>query len=62
VTEIVFLVEEEPAGGYSARALGESIVTQAEDLEQWRESIRDAVRCHFGSDARPEIVGERLWG
>ena len=27
MTEIVFLVEEDPEGGYCARALGESIFT-----------------------------------
>ena len=31
----------------TARALGESIFTQAEDLENLKETIRDAVNCHF---------------
>ena len=31
-TEIIFLVEYDPEGGYTARALSESIFTQAEDL------------------------------
>ncbi len=31
-TEIVFLIEEDPEGGYTAKALGESIFTQAEDM------------------------------
>jgi hypothetical protein len=45
--EIIFEVTEEPEGGYCARALGESIVTQAEDLEALKEAVRDAVICHF---------------
>ena len=47
MTEILFVVEEDPEGGYRARAVGESIVTQADDMSQLREMVRDAVRCHF---------------
>lgn len=47
MAEIVFLVEDDPDGGYNARALGESIFTQADDMETLREMVRDAVHCHF---------------
>jgi predicted RNase H-like HicB family nuclease len=47
MTEIIFLVTEAPEGGYSARALGQSILTQAETLDELRQNIRDAVACHF---------------
>jgi hypothetical protein len=43
LTELVFLIEDAPEGGYVARALGASIVTEADDLPALRESIRDAV-------------------
>ena len=57
MTEIVFLVEEDPEGGYTARALGEPIFTQAENLEELQGQVRDAVRCHFGeSDALPKAI------
>ena len=57
MSEIVFLVEEDPEGGYTARALGEAIFTQAESLEGLRDSVRDAVRCHFDdSAARPAVI------
>ena len=57
MTEIVFLVEEDPEGGYAARALGESIFTQADDLPALRENVLDAVRCHFpDADQRPKMV------
>ncbi len=57
MTEIVFLVEEDPEGGYTARALGESIFTQAPDLANLREMVRDAVRCHFPDEkARPKAI------
>ena len=61
VSEIIFVVEEAPEGGYSARAVGESIFTQAEDLALLQESVRDAVRCHFdeGKAPRPVIAGVR---
>lgn len=45
--EIIFLVEEAPEGGYTARALGEAIFTEADDLTQLHERARDAVLCHF---------------
>ena len=48
MSEIVFLVEEDSEGGYTARALGEAIFTQADDMPALRENVRDAVRCHFG--------------
>jgi len=57
MTEIVFVVEEDPEEGYNARALGESIFTQADSLEALREMIRDAVRCHFSEEEnRPQII------
>lgn len=57
MSEIVFLVEEDPAGGFDARALSESIFTQADDLDTLRAKIRDAVRCHFPDEAeRPKAI------
>lgn len=56
MSEIVFLVEEALEGGYSARALGESIFTQAETIEALREFVRDAVRCHFDEGQGPAVI------
>jgi hypothetical protein len=57
MTEIVFLVEDDPNSGYTARALGESIFTQAEDMESLREMVRDAVHCHFSAQQnRPKVI------
>ena len=47
LTEIVFLVEDDPDGGYTAKALGEAIFTEAQDLESLRIMVKDAVNCHF---------------
>ena len=56
-TEIVFVVEEDPDGGLTARAVGASIFTEAQDIEGLREAVRDAVRCHFDDEAtRPRII------
>lgn len=55
-TEIIFAVEESPEGGYEARALGHSIYTQAATLEELKEMLRDAVRCHFEEATRPRVI------
>jgi hypothetical protein len=39
--ELIFVVENAPEGGYTARALGESIFTEADDLP----ALRDVSRC-----------------
>ena len=56
MTEIVFIVEDAPEGGYLARAVGESSVTEADSAEQLRDMIRDAVRCHFDEGVRPRAI------
>ena len=45
--ELVFIVEDADEGGYTAKALGASIFTEADTIDLLREQIRDAVRCHF---------------
>ncbi|MDP3041933.1 MAG: 2-oxoisovalerate dehydrogenase [Candidatus Omnitrophota bacterium] len=55
--ELVFIVEEAPDGGYIAKALGVSIITEADDLEALRPRVLDAVRCHFAEEKqRPRII------
>lgn len=57
MTEIVFLVEDDPEGGYSARALGVSIFTEADDLPALRKNVLDAVRCHYpAEEGGPKVV------
>jgi hypothetical protein len=46
-SQITFVVEESPEGGYEAHALGYSIFTQADSMDELHEMVRDAVRCHF---------------
>lgn len=54
--ELIFLVEESLDGGYEARALGTSIYTEAESIEELRDAIRDAVKCHFEEDKTPRVI------
>ena len=56
MNEIIFVVEEAPEGGYTARALGESIFTEADDLPQLRQMIRDAVQCHFDEGHTRKVI------
>ena len=54
--EIIFIVEEAPEGGYSARALGHSIFTEADTFSELKVQVRDAVKCHFGDEAAPAVI------
>ena len=56
MNEIIFLVEEAPEGGYTARALGASIFTEADDVAAMEENVRDAVRCHFDEGSLPQVI------
>ena len=47
MSEITFIVTEEPDGGFVASAVCHRIYTQADNLEELHETVRDAVRCHF---------------
>jgi predicted RNase H-like HicB family nuclease len=54
--EIIFLVEEDPEGGFFAKALKYAIFTQAESVEELKTMIQDAVRCHFAEMEKPPII------
>jgi len=54
--EIIFLVEESMDGGYEAKALGYSIFSEAETLEELRTAIKDAVKCHFKDTEAPHVI------
>jgi len=56
MNEIIFLIEEAPEGGYSARALGHSIFTEAESMDALRDQVRDAVKCHFEEGQAPKVI------
>ena len=56
MSEIIFIVEESKEGGFEARALDYSIYTEAEDIESLKESVKDAVLCHFDKENIPKII------
>jgi hypothetical protein len=54
--ELIFVVEDAPEGGYTARALGASIFTEADTVAELHVQVRDAVRCHFEQGQAPKII------
>ena len=57
MTEIMFHVEKDPDGGYTARAVGQSIFTEAETLQELKANVREAVLCHFEDEhERPKMI------
>lgn len=53
--EIIFIVEESVEGGFEARALGESIFTEGETMDELKQNIKESIHCHFEEDI-PKIV------
>ena len=56
MNEIIFLIEEAGEGGFTARALGESIFTEADTLDALRQKVREAVNCHFDEGKAPKVI------
>jgi hypothetical protein len=56
VGELIFIVQEAPEGGYTARALNASIFTEADTLAELHDQVRDAVRCHYEEGQAPKII------
>jgi len=56
MNEIIFLIEESPEGGYEAKALGHSIFTEADSMDELKVMIKDAVKCHFEIAEMPKMI------
>ena len=56
MSEIIFIIENADEGGYIAKALGYSIITEAETFDELKENIKDAIKCHFDEKDLPHIV------
>lgn len=56
MNEIIFIVEDAPEGGFIARAVGQSIFTQAADWFELEENIIVAVEIHFEEGAAPKRI------
>ena len=42
-----FMIHKAEEGGYYAEAVGYSIYSQGESIDETVANIRDAVKCHF---------------
>jgi predicted RNase H-like HicB family nuclease len=61
-TEITFIFQESPEGGYDARAIGHSIFTQANTMVELEANVKDAVACHFGEKIPlPKEIEDLFW-
>ena len=56
INEIIFVVEDAAEGGYIARAVGESIFVEADNIKQLHACTRDAVMCHFDEGKAPQLI------
>jgi predicted RNase H-like HicB family nuclease len=55
--EIFFLITQTHDGSYTARAMGESIFTEGESIEELKRHILEALDCHFDNPAdKPHIA------
>jgi len=58
--EIIFTVSEPSDGGYEAQAVGYSIFTQSDSYDEFAETLRDAVKCHFDEGEMPALIRMQL--
>ena len=56
MNEIIFLVEDASEGGFTARALGHSIYTDADTIAELHANVREAISCHFDPAEKPSII------
>jgi hypothetical protein len=55
--ELTFEIRDAEEGGYYARALGQSIFTQADTWDELRANVLEAVSLHYeDTAARPQLV------
>jgi len=55
-SEIVFEVSQEPDGGFVAECLTESIFTQADNWEELRRNVREAVAASYFDHPQPPVA------
>ena len=52
---IQFAIHPSEEGGYTAEAIGFSIYTQGETVDETLRNIREAVECHFFEDNQERV-------
>lgn len=56
MNEILFVVEEAPEGGYTAKTVGSAIFTEAGTINELKQMVKDAVFCHFENEELPKQI------
>jgi hypothetical protein len=57
MNEIIFIACKDIESGYTAKALGYSIFTEDDTIEELKENIKDALGCHFENKSDiPQVV------
>jgi len=54
--EIVFEIAQDADGGYTAEAIGESILTHANSWDELRANVKEAVQAFYFDTAPPETI------
>jgi hypothetical protein len=58
--ELIFEVAQDADGGFTAEALGESIFTQADNWDELRANVREAVQAFYFDSVHPASIRLRL--
>jgi len=57
MNELIFIVEEDPSGGYTAKALGAAIFTEGGTREELSANVREAVEVYFEKPSEmPKLI------
>ncbi len=56
MNETMFLVEDAPEAGFSARSLGHSIFTAADTERDLQTMVKDSLSCHFDDGEAPKVI------
>lgn len=56
MSKLIFLVEDASEGGFTARAFGVDIFTEADDLASLHTNVGEAVKCHFDDSQAPQLI------
>ncbi len=56
MNEIIFMVQDSLDGGLEAKAIGYSIFSEAESMEELKKNIVEAVNCHFDEGEKPKLI------
>lgn len=56
MNEIIFIIQDSIEGGFEAKAVGYSIFTEAENMDELKTNIVDSVNCHFDEENKPKLI------